>query len=317
MLREHEIKEAKNPLHSEIILMDSMEEISSKDLRRIAQIPEFPIIATDFLLTNISEAKEIIGKDQILLGWRFPKNISLIDHHANDPRMRRQISATNLAIQYVQAGLALFGKEKIVTNHTDADSILASLILSGRLEPDEEIYGRAAIAADHTGEINPIADLLMALQHERNIQLSSDCLKKMLQGEPLPKFVEALTEKRFKERAEAIRLVESEEYSRYPQNVAYFVTENAVSGELLTPLLPEARVIIIASPFPDEPQKWQVRVRAGKQFPQTASLLDAHLEQFNWGGRWNGGNTKRKGGFTGDPEIFAITLNNYLASLES
>ncbi|MBA2355090.1 MAG: hypothetical protein H0V80_10530 [Acidobacteria bacterium] len=52
------------------------------------------------------------------------------------------------------------------------------------LEPLEE-YGAAAIAADHTGDEIPIADLLQALDDERNLDVSYSSLARLQKRQSL------------------------------------------------------------------------------------------------------------------------------------
>jgi hypothetical protein len=71
----------------------------------------------------------------------------------------------------------------VVINHTDCDSVLSSGTASGHLEPLKE-YGVAAIAADHTGEENDIADLLQALDERRDLCLAFTSLDRIMEGSP-------------------------------------------------------------------------------------------------------------------------------------
>ena len=94
-----------------------------------------------------------------------------IDHHQDDPRMHRFVSSANLAAEWVRAGHGPRPGDLVVITHTDCDSVLSSAIVSGRLEPKPE-YEAAAIAADHTGAKNGIADLLQSLDSYRDHELS-------------------------------------------------------------------------------------------------------------------------------------------------
>jgi len=66
--------------------------------------------------------------------------------------------------------------------------------------PPEEKFTKAAISADHTGKKNEIADLLMALDKERDLEYSLTNLKLLLEGKDLDEKAKQLLEKRFKER---------------------------------------------------------------------------------------------------------------------
>jgi hypothetical protein len=94
-----------------------------------------------------------------------------VDHHAPTSRMAQPISSTNLALERVRAVGLPSGDTRLVITHTDCDSVLTAGILSGRLDAEDR-YGDAAIAADHTGEPNEIADLLQALDGRRDVELS-------------------------------------------------------------------------------------------------------------------------------------------------
>lgn len=67
----------------------------------------------------------------------------------------------------------------VVIDHSDCDSILCAWLVSGRLEPDDR-FGAAAIAADHTGAADPIADLLQAIEYRRDLELSFRSLNTLL-----------------------------------------------------------------------------------------------------------------------------------------
>lgn len=301
--------------YERITLINSPDEIDSRQLvSRIHLDRNRRTIATDFLLTDIVNASEITDSEGVLLGWAYP-NLHLIDHHARDSRMRRQVSSTNLAIRYMQDRLADERGHQAIITHTDTDSILSSLILAGYITPNEEIFGKAALAADHTGEENMIADTLMALKDLRRVDLSATCLRRVLNHEELPAYAIPLVTERRASRKKAQEIVNREQYRIFPKGVIYIISDQTISGELLVPLFPYAQAVILASPLPVDNSLWEVRVRAGICFPEGASLLDADIEQLNWGGRWNGGNTRRKGGYEGQPEIFAERLSKYLESI--
>ena len=84
--------------------------------------------------------------------------------------MARPVSSANLALDWRAASANTPTESRkaaeqavVVINHTDCDSILSSGIVSGLLDA-LPAYGRAALAADHTGEENAIADTLQALE---------------------------------------------------------------------------------------------------------------------------------------------------------
>lgn len=117
--------------------------------------PSGEIFACDFYLTGAETWAE--------KAWGFQRGlVTNVDHHAPVARMRQHLSSTNLALLRVrQEGVVAAGSH-IVLNHTDCDSVLSAAVLSGAVEPSDEL-GVAAIAADHTGEPNAIADLLQTV----------------------------------------------------------------------------------------------------------------------------------------------------------
>ncbi|MEP6509481.1 MAG: hypothetical protein ABJC63_14750 [Gemmatimonadales bacterium] len=109
-----------------------------------------PIVACDFYVVGAESGNEVPGGYQI-------ETVLNVDHHAPTPRMTRCVSSTNLA-DHVKA-LGLTSRDSLViVSHTDCDSVLSSCIMAGELEPDAQ-FGEAAIAADHSGETNEIADV--------------------------------------------------------------------------------------------------------------------------------------------------------------
>jgi hypothetical protein len=101
-------------------------------------------------------------------GVSFQKGeIVNIDHHSEEPKMRRFVSSANLALGYVGRNPNFKENSSVVIHHTDADSTMTTLIMQGDVTREQAIawgFGEAAIAADHTGEPNNIADLLQSLQ---------------------------------------------------------------------------------------------------------------------------------------------------------
>lgn len=226
------------------------------------------------------------------------KNILLIDHHAPLKRMAKKVSSTNLAIAYVKKYGHLPEDYTILINHTDCDSILSSHIMRGLLKPLEK-FGNAAIAADHTGAKNKIADLLQALDSQRNISLSIKNLQLLLENKSLQKKVMKLVQKREKERAKIKELVKKKKFI-FHKSVAFAILNKKVDAALIPPFLPKAKVIFIAvkSKF----GKWIIKIRLGKN-AKNIRLNKLKLPDF--GGRWNAGSTKRGGGTPVEPEAYA------------
>ena len=150
-------------------------------------------------------------------------NIYSIDHHAPLKEFQKKISSANIAMEYVRNNGPIGKDFHVITNHTDADSVLACLIMRGVLPPDDR-FAKAAIAADHTGEKNEIADLLQAIQYERDIELAVRNLQLLLDGKPLEKRAADLLEERYKDRIKAEKMVEDEKI-REIGNVSYVELE--------------------------------------------------------------------------------------------
>lgn len=247
--------------------------------------------------------------------WGYEQGrIINIDHHADTPVMRRRVSSTNLALSRVEAhGIASTG-ETVVINHTDCDSVLSAALLCGDLEPTDEL-GVAAIAADHTGDENAIADLLQALDKRRDYGYSLDNLRRLLKGQTLDADAQTDLDKRSAQRQSAAELVASGGFVQR-EGVAYAVTAQPIFGELLPPLLPDARLILLFSPRPGDETKWNCKTRIGNaapaDFPMSRLIkaVDA-----GYGGRWNAGSNTRSGGSAVPPEIYVELVIEQVKSL--
>jgi len=284
---------------------------------------EGDLVACDFYVEGIERrGEEVVG------GYRLGRILN-VDHHAPAPRMQRQISSTNLALELIHAGAEAIGKDPVVVvNHVDCDSLLSSAILAERLPPEPR-FGEAAIAADHTGEENAIADLLQGIDAyltqttgstRRTIeqyQFSLESLEQLLSGgsdhlDPLAR--EAL-EARLRKRGEAEALV-SRGAIQKAGALCFAVVDAPIEGELFFKLLPDAAVIMLANRLSGDPLRWQVKLRLGPAAPPGMSLFDLGIPEFdsNYGGRWNAGSNRRRDPVTGlrgtdlDPEDYASRL---------
>ena len=214
--------------------------------------------------------------------------------------MERPISSATLAIEYVQK----FGAQKesaVVVNHTDYDSALSSSIIRGTLPPDKK-FSDAAIAADHTGEPNEIADLLQALDSRRDLDFSLHNLNLLLDGKEIDEEAKLLLQKRLSDRERAQEFVESGAFEFLGQ-VAYAEAEVKFDGAFLPALLPDSMVILLGTPFKNKEGNLidglhEVKVRLGKNAPKGLTLHSLGLKDtdIHFGGRWNAGSNKRSGG---------------------
>jgi hypothetical protein len=270
-----------------------------------AECPSGPIITTDFVVSG-EEGAPLVTPGGLLLGFSYARGgrlIISIDHHGDDRRMWRHISSTNLALEYIRAWGPV---EDVAITHTDYDSVVAAGVLTGRLPADNRL-GAAAIAADHTGEENILADPLQAIQDKRDVEYSLSCLQVLLQqGErKLPLEAQKMLQARRTERRRIKALVNSGAFQSCGAGVYAAWLDTRIDGELLPAQLPEATVIVTISP-PQQPGAGAVvKTRLGLAAPAGMSLREMKLP--GWGGRWNAGSTGRKGG-TRDTEAFIATV---------
>jgi hypothetical protein len=289
------------PIH----LLPSTRTVTPEELRAAIRVGR--VLACDFHVEGIERGEE--------LPWGFRSgDIETVDHHAPVPRFTRIVSSTNLAlIRIARAGTTEAG-ETIAVNHTDCDSVLAAAIVSGLLPPDPS-FGDSALAADHTGAEDPVADLLQALDSRRDFDLSLRNLRLHLEGKPLDPGVGEARDGRRRAREEARRAVESGAFRRIGA-VALGVFQDRVDGEFFPALLPGCEVIVLAYPRPEDPSAWIMKVRLGGAAPGGLSLQSLRIEAFDpaYGGRWNAGGNKRAGGCRIPPERYAAEIAARLCS---
>jgi hypothetical protein len=248
--------------------------------------------------TNIKE----IENSGVMKKWGYEYgNIVNIDHHFSAQEFSRWVSSANLAIAYVKDRGIVGPESAVLINHADCDSILSSAIIAGILPPDDE-FGIAAIAADHTGEANEIADLLQAVETERNIVFSLKNLQHHLLGKALDPKAAELLEKRMQEREEMARLASEKFNFSNNGKVAYFEADRRTDAGLLPAVLPTAEIILLFHPLKDQqtgallPGK-EVKARLGLAAPAGMDLqiIMARVDE-GFKGRWNAGSNGRNGG---------------------
>ena len=268
--------------------------------RLLEVAPTGAIYACDFAVVGAQHWKQ--------RAWGYEQGrIRNIDHHADTPWMRRRISSANLALLRVAEAGTATADETVVINHTDCDSVLCAAILGGAVEPLPEL-GEAAIAADHTGEENAIADLLQALDERRDYGYSLQNLQRLLRDEPLGDEARRALAVRIAKRARAAELVAQGAFT-VADKVAYVVMPEALDGELLPALLPGAWLIMLFSPRLNEPSRWNCKARIGNAAPPDFSLPRVmQAVDSNYGGRWNAGSNKRGGGSAANPEIYIASI---------
>jgi len=297
ILEEYQRRVAEELKKNPIELLPPFSKITIEELKE--QFPDKKrIIACDFYIENIE-----LGEENI---WGYSvENVVNIDHHAPMEKMLKPISSTNLAIAYLKEQKIVSQKDVVVINHTDCDSVLSSAIVRGILPPEKR-FGDAAIAADHSGEKNEIADLLMALEKERNLEYSLINLKLLLDHKDLDERAKILLEKRLDERKRAEELIQSGGFKQIG-NVWYAKVDEKIDSVFFPALLPEAMVIIIASPLKNS-DKLDIKVRLGIKAPY--GLMLNKLDLCDFGGRWNAGSTKRHGGTAMPLEKYAQMVDD-------
>jgi hypothetical protein len=245
-------------------------------------------------------------------GLELPR-VTNLDHHSPLLQFAKAISSGNLALKFVEShGAANPQDTRIIINHTDADSIISSGIVSGNLPADPK-YGIAVLAADHTGEKNPIADLGQALQKKRDVEFSLRNLKYLEANLPLDAEAEKMLAKRMRERQEAIELVASGGFV-ISGRVAVGNTPTKVDTSLYPSLIPNAELIVVGNPHGENNELWSNSLRLGLNAPDGLTIHDLNINDFdpNYGGRWNAGSTKRGGGSKFSPQEMADRINQKL-----
>lgn len=259
----------------------------------LERFPSTKIIACDFYISGVE-------LDEHVSGGFSDGAITSVDHHAPVSVMSRQISSATLALDYVREhGPAR--DEVVVVNHTDCDSVLSSAIVRGILPPEQR-FSDAAIAADHTGAENDIADLLQALDSKRDMQFSLRNLEALLVGGSVDEDAQTLLDKRLENRMRAKRLVDKGKFLQI-DGVHFAEVNEKFDAAFLPALLPDAQIIIVGSPMPDAPGKLEIKLRLGQAAPEGIELNTLGLPDF--GGRWNAGSTKRHGGTSLTTEEYA------------
>ena len=282
----------------------------------LARYPNGQIFACDFYITGAELGTEVPG------GYRLGDRVLNIDHHAPIARMARVVSSTNLALDWRAANSNTSAESRqaaeqaiVVINHTDCDSILSSGIASCRLDA-LPAYGRAALAADHTGEENDIADALQALEPWRDVELSFATLRAVETGAALPELArEALARWRHKRDCAAHYVGQGTVAS--DGLMAFGILDRETDGIFFPPLLPDATLILLAVPKPNEPGTWIMKLRLGPRAPQGFTIHDLHMTDFDraYGGRWNAGSNARAGGTTIPPATYAEEVRRRLVRL--
>ncbi len=236
---------------------------------------------------------------EVLWGTELGRMVH-IDHHAPGHRMERHVTSTMLAKEFVQAGSAIEPGSYVVINHTDCDSMLSSALMMGLLPPSPDFVA-ASVAADHTGAQDAIADLLQALDEERQGPRTREQyaesirnLRLSLDGRPVEHQARRAMELRDAKRSQAEAAVMSGKVKDHG-GIAFGVVEGEIEGAFFPSLLPHSKLIVVACPRPGVLGEWIVKVRLGSAAPPGMTLHSLAIKKFDpeFGGRWNAGSNKR------------------------
>lgn len=288
-------------------LFPTASKVTEKDIRTL--VPEGKVFACDFYVQGFEDGHI---KDSGIC----KNDIFNIDHHADVPSMRQMISSGTLAIRHIKAH-GLDTTAPIFINHTDADSMISSLIMSGVLPPDEALFGAAVIAADHTGEQNSIADLLQALDSKRDYRLSAESLFSLLAGEPLKEEVYDVLSTRYATRTQAYELALGNAHRMNLEHLAIVETDQKIAGEMFTQIFRDHLALLLIETMGD---KTVCKVRlTGRGMEHSLNLHDLKLHEVlpGWGGRWNAGSNSRAGGcdLSFNAQEIAQAIDSRLAAL--
>lgn len=276
-----------------IVLIDEASHVSPIEIRD--RFPGKTITVCDFYLEGAESGDAISG------GYRI-NGITNIDHHAPTDRMAREVTSTALAVEYVRAYGIVPDNSVVVINHTDCDSMLSALIMTGVLPPEDRFVA-AARAADHTGEANRIADLLQVLQVRRDISYSMRNLELFLSGDPLEDSAAEYLAQRLEDRA-CVRSIPA----ITDGFVTYLVLPRKIDAGLFAAQFPEAVVIMGISFMPDSPSRLYITLRRGCKAPEKLYLNRLALGS-EFGGRWNGIANRRGGGSSGPYQAIVARVN--------
>ncbi len=280
------LKRVINIKHSyrNIYAIDKAKTTTIEELKRL--FPDKKICVCDFEVTGADISKVNAN------GLYVSDDLILIDHHADLPVFQQKISSVSLASKFVNEFGALGDDWVIVINHTDTDSVLSSMMMSGEIDPMDEFVS-AGIAADHTGEQNVLADLLEAnYEDDANIGKVVNLVRGFVSGEQKP-IDDANYQQRVLERESLQQRYKSDMNTTEDGDIVYGGFDEWVDGVLIAPLFPKAKVIVIAIPHKDEQDvptgKLVIKTRLGGS---AEGINLKHLGLPDWGGRWNAGSTR-------------------------
>ena len=280
-----------------------------KILKKIILSPKGQALNEKYLFALAKQyGKNILVCDTSIIGaidWKRDGNffykkigdvvVCNIDHHFPIKEFERIISTTNLVIDQIKNLSSRFDYEDcvVVINHTDCDALLSALVVLRILLPDKK-FGDAAISADHTGNRNEIADLLQAMEYERNLDLSLRNLISFLESGDIEKKSQRLLDGRKEERKGAENIFAAGKIKH--ENGLYYITvEQRIDPAFFLSFLPQTEILAVFSP--GKGGKIEARIRLGNS-AKIDNLYELKISDFDeaFGCRWNAGSNERSGG---------------------
>jgi hypothetical protein len=249
------------------------------------------IFAVDFYVQGAEKGKVLLCDS----GYQVNERIVNIDHHAPDPRWERHVSSGVLACQWVRQRGALRpdSGDVVVINHTDCDSVLSAMILTGVLPPHEQ-FEKAVVDADHRGTPNELADILQACSTTRDLSLLVGALSAFLKGEPASQRVREHLEELHSKRMAVSQIARR---GGHPERngVVLLECDRYLDSDLFLSHFPGARILVIGCPSDKMPSMTITRLRLGSAVESGASLHRLGISEFDpyFGGRFNAGSNKR------------------------
>lgn len=257
---------------------------------------EFPraerIFVVDFYLRGIEKAGALLPCGA---GYGHGGKVINIDHHAPGELWERHVSSGVLACQWVREEGVVAAKngDIVVINHTDCDSVLSALILTGVI-PVHQRFEQAVLDADHRGTPNEIADILQACKSLRNLPLMVGALSCYFQSDALPEMVKKQLEELHKSRLAVKLLVDSGAFQEQ-HGVVLINCNRYFESDLFLTHFPNARVLVVGCPSGKNPALTFTRLRLGAGVEKGLSLHKLGVKELDpyFGGRFNAGSNKR------------------------
>jgi hypothetical protein len=250
------------------------------------------IFVADFYLKGIEKTGALLPCGA---GYGHGGKVINIDHHAPDEIWERHVSSGVLACKWVreEGVVSATNGDIVVINHTDCDSVLSALILTGVI-PAHERFEQAVLDADHRGTPNEIADILQACKSLRKLRLMVEALSCYFQDYALPEVVRKQLEELHESRLAVKLLVERGEFQEQ-DGVVLINSNRYFESDLFLSHFPDARVLVVGCPSGKNPHITFTRLRLGAGVEQGLSLHRLGVKESDpyFGGRFNAGSNKR------------------------